>query len=52
MPSSAGPEPDIDPHRSVDRRDCLLADRLESTLIKFIGEHRNGKPIPASLVRG
>ena len=31
---------DSDPHRSGDRRDCLLADRLESTLSKLIGEHR------------
>jgi hypothetical protein len=38
--NQAGPEPDIDPNRSVDRRDCLLADRLESTLSKVIGEHR------------
>jgi hypothetical protein len=33
-------EPDVDPNRSVDHRDCLLADRPKSTLSQFIGEYR------------
>ena len=34
------PEPDVNPNRPIDYWDCLLADRSESTLSKFIGEHR------------
>ena len=33
------PEPDVDPNRPIDHRDCLWADRSDSTLSKFIGEH-------------
>ena len=33
-------EPDVEPNRSVDHRNCLLADCSESTLSEFIGEHR------------
>jgi hypothetical protein len=40
LDNQVGAEPDIDPNRSVDNRDRLLADRLESTLGKFISEYR------------
>ena len=40
LDNQVGPEPNVNPNRSVDHRDCLLADRLESTLSQFIGEHR------------
>jgi hypothetical protein len=32
-------EPDVDPNRSVDHWNCLLAHRPESTLSEFIGKH-------------
>lgn len=34
------PEPSVDTDCPVDHWDCLLADRPEATLSKFIGEHR------------
>jgi len=39
LDTQIGPEPDIDPNRPVDHRNCLLVDRLESTLSKFVCEH-------------
>jgi len=39
LDNQVGPESDIDPNRPVDNRDRLLADRLKSTLGKFISEY-------------
>ncbi len=40
LDDQVGPEPDVNPNRSIDHRDWLLSDRPESTLGKFIGEYR------------
>ena len=39
LDNQAGKEPDVNPNGPVDHWNCLLADRSESTLSKFIGEH-------------
>ena len=39
-------ESDVDPNPPVDRWDCLLADRPDSTLSKFIGENSSVNRLP------
>jgi hypothetical protein len=37
--NQVSPEPDVDPNRSIDYRDCQLAYRSKSAPINFISKH-------------